>query len=376
MESSLTVPYALKQNYELMEWKKNGRKIIGYFCSSFPKELIYASGALPVRILGSSKPIEQANDAFCRYACSLSRSAVDLALKNEFDILDGTVFSYTCDVMHYLAPRWSQLPTQQDKFWYYLTRPTNSNTLNASKFFKQELIQLKESIERYFSTSITEGALISSIEEYNRNRLLLQEIDQLKKQGIVNSVEAQKAYFMSMLSPPKRNNAFLESFIKKMKAGQKTKTNNHTRLFVSGPILPNTEFLELIEEEGGKVVDDDLCVGTRYFRSIIQDEQDPMLALAKYYIAEDEISRQCPSMLTEGRYEKRLEYIKSSIQEYDIKGVIFVIPYNCDKHYWDLVWFVRDLKAFGIPSLIIQQEGYMKAESIRNRVAAFMEMVG
>ena len=42
------------------EWKKRtGGKIIGYFCTYVPEELIYAAGILPVRIPGPAhiKPL-------------------------------------------------------------------------------------------------------------------------------------------------------------------------------------------------------------------------------------------------------------------------------------------------------------------------------
>ena len=69
------------------------------------------------------------------------------------------------------------------------------------------------------------------------------------------------------------------------------------------------------------------------------------------------------------------EYIEAAKKEHNIKGVIFAVPYNCDKHYWDVIWLQRDLLEKQIPSLILQPEGYMKSEAIRTRVAAFLEMI-
>ncbi len=92
-------------------------------------------------------------------------------------------------------------------------------------------------------------------------------------------------------------------------------------------------------------------------------------------MAEDELSRQSFSMLAENRYYERLTSIEAAIKEHDIKGVIFAVPYNCDKHYWDVIWLQRDLLEKQIPSLILQPEGYMKSEAIRTRVAAFLEMI-
>jgi benzoyl-CoA reductase subunit C len=40
------------------EWKKNNPdgKVLGYFCTYVPEEILYAANVLPVRILGSHEP--------------------------------------------------------------------------------------------------------------------------------------------------------------------------------------------------------------------------------------------------------------------------------------------------------------------------------
>ncbi len=181
MPNDIEVPYNPATNEALNTWKEKGGKVVGYFCTSFPKELICAAGIFPLRILGDSKQITQGDEAFCRFACYLSRSSVDQALAGDLDILDGTVFTYTCDVMHYLAPRWQLFPFHRGKFWYYLTRPTKSNTENALDFFKKELEHFKKELEEYFHVKITDLSLREAIHEYNLNRSLLREIDRLKK---------------------------------------------------------------------------------------------------------------------------------------------------------------------------------------------------
>ncbi|MFC1857546.1 2-hydroxyacyl-CoA dehydratase subunit D [Thermodesulfobacteriota bacterium] len=370
-----SVAYIPSQNQALVAWKDQGKAAIGYFCASFPKEIIYAADIFPVRIMGSSDPIEYGYDEFCRFTCCLSRSAVDLAFKGNLEMLDGVVFTYTCDVMHFLAPRWQQFPSEQGKFWYYLTRPTKSSTEGATRFLKKELSDLKQEIETYFKVAIKDDDLKHAIAVYNEQRELLRDVDKLKKEGFISCVEAQKLNFKSMLTPPEEYNTFLQSLITEIKKEAQPQNQEAIKLFLAGATLPDTELFELIEEEGATVIEDDLCVGSRYRRGIIPADQDPLTALARYYLADDEVSRQCSSMLTENRYDERLKYIEAAIKNHDIKGVIFTVPYNCDKHYWDVMWLQKDLLEKQIPSLILQPEGHMKSEAIRTRVAAFLEML-
>lgn len=35
------------------EWKEQGGRVIGYFCSYMPEEIVHAAGLLPYRVMGS-----------------------------------------------------------------------------------------------------------------------------------------------------------------------------------------------------------------------------------------------------------------------------------------------------------------------------------
>jgi benzoyl-CoA reductase subunit C len=375
MQLNLPVPYIPSQNEGLIDWKKQGKKAVGYFCQSLPKEIIYAAGLLPVRILGDSRPIEQANEFWTRYSCYFSRSVVDLALKGDLDLLDGMVFVYSCDVMFYLVWRWREIPSQKGKFCYYLTRPQNSAREGCREFVSKELEQFKHNLESYFQVSITDEDLEKAINIYNQSRNLLQEIDSLKKENVISSVEAAQAGFFSMVSPPEVSNKLLKNFVDEVKRKRKPKDDGRVKLFVSGSMLANTDLFEVIEEEGGTVADDDLCINCRYSRENVPDGRDPLSALAEYYMAENEIKWQCASMLTENRLEGRLKHIETSVDKYGIKGVIFPIPLYCDAHAWDRVYMARKLEEKGVRILKLEQEGSMKVASVRNRISAFIETI-
>ena len=370
----LDIGYIPAKNQALIEWKKQGKKAIGYFCQSFPKEIIYAGDILPINILGDSSPIEQGNEFWTRYACYFSRSVVDLALKGELDPLDGVVFIYTCDIAHFLNTRWQHIPSQKDKFCYYLTHPVTPSA-GAKELFTRELFEFRKALESHFKVWISNDSLLKAIEIYNENRALLREIDSLKKKGMISGVEAAKATFTSMLTPPEKNNEFLRTFIEEVKQKRKPTESDQVKLFVSGAMLPSTEFFELIEEEGGIVIADDLCIGSRYSRGTISTDKEPLTALAEYYLAENEIQWQCPSMVTEGRLERRLQYIEETVKNYGVQGVILCIPIYCDPHCWDRVCFVEHFQKNNIPVLIVDQEGSMKSEALRTRVAAFIETI-
>ena len=59
-------------NPEMQKWNDQGKKIVGYFCSSFPEELIAAAGLLPFRMRATGSTGTELSDAhFASNNCSL-----------------------------------------------------------------------------------------------------------------------------------------------------------------------------------------------------------------------------------------------------------------------------------------------------------------
>jgi benzoyl-CoA reductase subunit C len=89
------------------EWHEAGGKVIGYFCCFVPEEIIAALDMLPFRIqCRPGEPIDQADAYIEPMACPFARSCFNLALKGEYDFLDGFVAPHSCDTVERLFPIW------------------------------------------------------------------------------------------------------------------------------------------------------------------------------------------------------------------------------------------------------------------------------
>ena len=52
---------AYRNRHQLAEtWKRDGRKVFGYFCNYTPEEIIHAAGILPVRVRGATENVDRA----------------------------------------------------------------------------------------------------------------------------------------------------------------------------------------------------------------------------------------------------------------------------------------------------------------------------
>ena len=80
------------------DWKaKTGGKVIGYFCTYVPEEIIYAAGMLPVRIIGNNES-QTITDEYCSRNkwCPFSRNCLAEGLRGHYDYLDGLVIGASC----------------------------------------------------------------------------------------------------------------------------------------------------------------------------------------------------------------------------------------------------------------------------------------
>ena len=95
-------------------WKEASGQVVGWACTYVPEEIIYAAGALPVRVVADAKEMElgDANAYLYTTSCSYTRSCLQLALEHKFDFLDGIVGAASCDGMRRLMDMWrNYIPT-------------------------------------------------------------------------------------------------------------------------------------------------------------------------------------------------------------------------------------------------------------------------
>ena len=96
-------------NPAVQGWKDGGGKVVGYFCSSVPEEIISAAGLLPVRIRATGSTETDLADAYFRpTTCSFARHCFDTALRGGYGFADGVVWANTCDVIRRLYDNWKE----------------------------------------------------------------------------------------------------------------------------------------------------------------------------------------------------------------------------------------------------------------------------
>lgn len=359
-------------NPYVREWRSQNRGVLGYLCN-VPKELIYAAGLLPIRLLGNTNPLKEAYAHFPSVFCHYSRSLMELGLRGDYHQLDGIISINMCDTIVHLSN--AMQTTIEAPCFYFINRPHDSGVPAALTFFRKEMDKFKQFLEQLTGNAITRGSLAHAISAYNQNRVLLKELYNLRREGampILSSMVVNKITYVSQVIPPEVNTRLLSGIIEACDVQGNTQGRPRPRIHVSGSMLQDLSLINIIEECGGTVVSDDLCSGLRLFWELIDENKDPMESLTGYYL--NKIS--CPVMHTKGIEDRRLADICQMIEYFKADGVVFCLQKYCDPHQFDLPYLESCLKFKGIPVLNLEVERAVDPEQLRTRLQAFIEMLG
>jgi len=357
---------------DVLDTRRRGGPIIGWLCTYVPEEIIHAAGALPVRITGYGRETELEDGSAYLYVnnCSFSRSCLQMGLRGEYDFLDGVIGGSTCDGSRRLFDLWRHYVGTS--FHHVLTIPRKF-TPEAQALYHQQVSELKQRLEQFLGTRITDDQLRHSVDVYNETRALLKSLYELRKldNPPITGAETLEVLTASFRMPKEIFNGYLSELLQEL-ADFKPARNGRARLMVTGSVLTNPEFIRNIESQGALVVADELCTSTRYWSDpvVIRENETPLQAISRRYLTNFPCARMFPS-------EERFSRILGLADDFRVEGVINQTIRYCVAYAHDLPLLTRRLQEHGIPILPLDVEyGTSGSGQIQTRVQAFLEMLG
>ena len=351
------------------DWKARTRsKIVGYFCSYAPEEIIWASGALPYRILGGGQTNEHADAHLQAYSCSLVRSALDDALAGRLDFLDGTVFPHTCDSIQRLSDIW-RLNTDFDVH-LDLVLPVKLNTRSAEQYIQDVIRQFRQELAAGLKVTITECMLKKAIETFSCIRSSMRRLYALRSQrsDLVSSSDLHAIIKASMVMDRDELCVRLTETCQGLDAHPTESGIKKIPLVLTGGICSMPDIYRHIEDAGGTVVGDDFCTGSRYFEGTMDVQGDPLNAIAQRYFSRIN----CPAKHRD--CFSRGDHLLKIVENTRARGVIFVLLKFCDPHAFDVPYLKECLNRAGVPSMLLEiEEQQIATEQLKTRLEAFIE---
>lgn len=363
------VPHALE--YAQAE-KAKGKKIVGILCEYTPREIIMASGGIPVCLCGgSAEMIPPAEEFLPTNLCPLIKSTYGYSVKeaNPFlEMADLLVAETTCDgkkkMYELLAQKHPML---------ILSLPQKVKYPDALDNWVKELEQFKVELENRFDIVITDDALRTAIRAMNEERRLRRQLAELMKAEKSPLTGRELLGLKSLISCIP---ADLEQYRNALQAlpGRELcpPADSRIRVLLTGVPLPHgaERVMEIIESCGGLVVSQENCTGLKpILEDIPEDAEDPLRAIAQKYL-------HLPCSVMTGN-EGRFASLRNLVREYRPQCVLELtwqacLTYAVESH------FVKELveDELDLPYLRIETD-YSPYDSARIalRVQALFETV-
>ncbi|MDO9262609.1 MAG: 2-hydroxyacyl-CoA dehydratase family protein [Desulfosalsimonadaceae bacterium] len=347
---------------------ESGKKVIGYFCTYTPVEMIHAAGFIPVRITGGYGNTDKAYQHVPDFICPYMKRALEKALDGRYAFLSGLVQGYTCDAACGMVNVWKD--AVGPGLVHSIPIPYN-NTPESADYFKAVLNELAQKLDT-FGGDFRLSALDESLDLYSRIRAIQYDLYQQRYMGNSGFTPSELMTLMDAgaVAPPEDYLIMLEALSNRVPDNRKNKNQNlPVPVLVSGSLVERPEVMDMIEASGGRIVADDLCNGLRQILPIDGKGETPMDRLVHRTLNRFP----CPSRSRAADRSRRLLDILSQARA---KGVIFLVQKFCTPHLADIPMLSGLLKEKGYPAMVIEMDESWRMEGqVKTRLEGFFEMV-
>lgn len=336
----------------VQRWRENGGKVIGHFQVYFPEEIAHAAGALPFKLRGAPVEPRHADSRFGSYLCSIIKSSLELALSKNIE-LDMFVTHPICDAARNLAAIWGrnfEYPCQ------ILYLPQNANSSYTIQYLRDEYHRLQEEIEGVTGRKISPQDLRRSLAVFNRNRALLRQLYQIKRDTpwLCSADEAYALLAVGGLLPREEHNELLETVLPLLK-NRPNKRQDKIRVVFEGGFCEQPPF-DMIRAIGQScyVVDDDLLIGLRWITDDVPVEGDPLYNLAQAYVEQSSYSP-----VQHDHRKPKEKMLLERIKNARAQAAIVTSAKMCEPGLEEQVTYTRFLDEEGIPYFVSEFEENM-----------------
>lgn len=336
-----------------------GARKIGYTCAYAPLEILDAFGLIPVRTFGSPTA-PNVSDAyvhnnFCGYVKNVINSYQD----------QDMLFVDTCCQMRRTHDAWTS--SFEGSLSYLLNLP-RMDTAESRGFWVESLKDMIVHLEAALGMKFNPQRLSESIQRRNALRTVLRKVEELLLQNKIYSHQYLDLLLQVQEDGVEEALDRVESFLKEQ--GKAKGPDHPIPLLVTGSIIAALPLARTVEEMGGNVVYFDTCCTSRWYQQKeIDEEAEPLMALAVGYLGQTP----CPRM---NQSFERFDLLRQIIRERQVKGVIHHTLKFCDVFIYEAHPFKLVLDEEGVPLLRIESDyDFGVSGQISTRIHAFMEML-
>jgi benzoyl-CoA reductase subunit C len=356
-------------NPAVEEWKAQGKKVVGYFCSFVPEEILHAADILPYRVRAPGCDETTSADVYLSQVnCTFVRSCLELALQDRYAFLDGLVFTWSCDHIRRLYDLLREIKPTAFPLLHFIDVP-HKDSEEAVALFAEELTKFKASVETTFAVEISKARLREAINATNETRTLLRRLYEFRRRERppLTGTDTLNVVLAATVTPRVHYNSLLRTLLQELDEHEGI-SDYRARLMVAGGGCDDPTWLRIIEDLGGLIVADTTCFGSRYFWEPVDLDDDPIRGLARSYLRRS----LCPRMVE--KVADRTRFVEKMTQRSRADGVIYQHIRYCDLWGGEQLPVRKRLRDANIPLLVLEREYRLGTRGqLKTRVQAFLE---
>ena len=349
-----------------------GRRVVGCFPVYTPVELVHASGAHPVGLIGGGNTVEiaHADSRFQSFICSIVKSTMELGMTGRLDALDAVIFHSICDPARNLASVFKRnFPRLRVE---YLHLPQNISSPRAEEYLEAEYRRLLEALAEVTGHAASDEDVARSVALYNRARSLVRRLYGLRvlEPERLSTAECYALVRAGTLLPVEEHIAMLEAALSALDR-RSVRRRDRVRVVLEGSFCeqPPLELIEKLEDAGCYILDDDFLLGWRWFLDDVPAQADPVRSLANAYL-----HRSVYSGTKHDLREPKADHLVRKVHETESDAVIILAAKFCEPALFDYALYRNALHAAGVPHLFLEFEEKMWVfDRVRGEVETFVE---
>ena len=347
---------------------ETGKGAVGIIPIYAPEEMVHATGYLPMGIWGAQgKTISKARTYLPPFACSIMQQVMELQCEGAYDDLAAVLFSVPCDTLKCLSQKWKGTSPV-----IVFTHPQNRGLEAANKFLVKEYELVKAQLEHYLGVTITNAALERSIAIYNENRQVMREFVKVAADypQVIDAVSRHAVFKARQFMLKEKHTELVKELIAEVKA-MPVQPWTGKKVIVAGILLEPNELLDIFNEFGLAIVDDDLAQESRQIRvDVLDGEEGPLYRMAKAW----QQMYGC-SVATDTK-KGRGKMLMNKMTQTGADAVIIAQMKFCDPEEWDYPVMYREFEERGVKNLMIEVDQEVTSfEQVKTRLQSFVEMM-
>lgn len=359
----------------MKEEKDKGRKVVGIFCTYTPRELIYAADAISVSLCSTSdETVPDAEKVLPKNLCPLVKSSYGFAITDKCPYMyfsDMIIGETTCDAKKKMYELLREI-----KDTHVMQLPHSKNDFSMA-LWKNELVELVKKLEEKFEVKITEDKIKKAIKLCNKERKAIKEFFNLAKlnPSPIKGSDMHEALHSSNFKFDRELyineiKSLTNSLKEKYDKGETPFKKGTPRILITGCPTGGLvdKIVKQLEDAGSSVVCFENCVGTKNFEMLVDEDKEPIDAIAERYL-----NIPC-SIMTPN--DDRMNRIKEYIKDYSVDGVVDVTLTACHTYAIETEKVRRAVESCGKSYLAIETNySNSDAGQLKTRLEAFVEML-